>query len=262
MSSAQIVTQEAVLFIDQQQVVKEMLYPEFEAVLDGVVGLSDCAGKEMRAVFVQLNGALNIVGTAFFLMSVQADGQILDDWNIPLRHLLDNAIQGPDLGAGPVRLVSHSSCPVAWHRDSLWDPELEGGNNSFKLVMDAIKRNRLGLVTGNATVSAEADAQEELQERYRDRLQAVTLELKLKQATAQARYRERINSLEGRYKEQLVSKEAALQSVKKMYASERKRSQQLKQRVQQAARRLVELREEFEDNIKQGDDCHGTQQQQ
>ena len=252
MSSSAIISQEAVLFIDQEKVVKEMLYPEFEAVLDGVVGLADCADPQITAVFGQLNVNVQVLGMAFFLLDVQADGQIKEDWNIPLRHLLDNAITGPDMGAGAVRLVSHSSCPVAWYKDSLWDPCLDEPNNSFNLVADALKRNRLGIVAGEQS-DAETAAKEEMQAKYRERLQTVTLELKLKQSTAQARYRERIGDLESRYKDQLVSKEAALQSVKRMYAAERKRSQQLKARLQQAARRLVETRQEFESSLQTGD---------
>ena len=52
---------EAVVFFEDGAVSKEMTYSEFEAILDGVVGMDDFAGDTLKAVFVVVNGRLKVV---------------------------------------------------------------------------------------------------------------------------------------------------------------------------------------------------------
>jgi hypothetical protein len=52
-SSAQ--TQEAVIFFADGEIRREMLYPEFEALLDCVVPIRDFAGKTLEAAYVRLD---------------------------------------------------------------------------------------------------------------------------------------------------------------------------------------------------------------
>lgn len=141
----------AVLFFSGQSVVKEMLHPEFEAVLDNVVGLSDYSGQRVKAVYLQINGQLNITGAVFFCIEFNAEGEADKQWNIPFIHLLDNASTGPDMGAGPIKLACFSQCPVNWMAGQLWDPELGQQHNSFATLRDTISDNRLGLVQQDNT---------------------------------------------------------------------------------------------------------------
>jgi hypothetical protein len=135
----------AVIFFDGDALVKEMLQVEFEAVLDQVVGLSEFAGREIGACFLRINQRLQIMGAVFFLVDFDLRGYVNRSWNVPLEHLLENAGRGPDLGAGRVRLSCRSQCSIPWHSRQLWDPILEGENNSFRQMMQALQRNRLGL---------------------------------------------------------------------------------------------------------------------
>ena len=220
---------EAILFFRDDNIVKEMYFSEFEAVLDDVVGVPDFAGEQLQAVFLQINGALKITGAVFFTISFDQRGRIVSSWNIPLRHLLDHASFGPDLGAGMIRVACRSACPVSWYRQQLWDPLMED-NQTFSAISMAVQRNRLGIVSeagaapGAAAVSPffqerapqqqsvvrddSADAQRPAFHRgYRVRLKALRQAEKLRLAT-QA---ERFEALAEKQAEQFSRKLAAVE---------------------------------------------------
>lgn len=149
---------EAVMFFSEQGgVCKEMLFPEFEALLDGVVNLPEYADKQMRVVYVLINPRLMVRAAVFFLIDFDEKGSTDSGWNIPLRHLADRAGRGPDLGAGPIRLACRSQCPVSWHQMHLWDPSLVPGKNDLVLLRDAVKRNHLGLLVEDEPQLVTAD---------------------------------------------------------------------------------------------------------
>src|SRR5690606_6907970 len=125
---------------------KEMLYPEFEAILDGIVNLPEYADQQMRAAYVLVNGRLQIRGAVFFYIDFNDDGSADSGWNIPLRALAERSGSGPDLGGGAIRLACRSQCPVSWQQMHLWDPEQASGNNHFTMLRDRIRRNQLGLL--------------------------------------------------------------------------------------------------------------------
>ena len=147
-------TVEAVLFFNDGGICKEMLYPEFEAILDGVVNLPEYADQQMRAVYVLVNGHLQVRAAVFFYLDFNEDGSADDGWNIPLRSLAERSARGPDLGGGPIRLACRSQCPVSWQKMHLWDPQLSQGNNHFAQIRDRIKRNQLGLLVEDGAPQA------------------------------------------------------------------------------------------------------------
>ncbi len=132
---------EIILFFQGKTVLKEMMFAEFEAILDGVVGLEDLADNSMSAVYVIVN--LQLVPTSICLFTIEFDalGEAPKDWNIPFRSLVSNCAAGPDLGAGPIQLAIRSQCPTGWYADHLWDPEPD----TLELIAQAVKRNRLCL---------------------------------------------------------------------------------------------------------------------
>ena len=77
---------EAVVFFKGSDVVKEMFFAEFEAVLDDVVGIPDFASDEIQAAFVQIEDTLVVTGVVFFIISFDGRGRVTGHWNIPLRH--------------------------------------------------------------------------------------------------------------------------------------------------------------------------------
>jgi len=147
-------TVEAVLFFNDGGVCKEMLYPEFEAVLDGMVSMPEFADQQMRVVYVLINTRLQIRAAVFFFLDFNEDGSADSGWNIPLRNLAERTGRGPDLGAGPIRLACRSQCPVSWYQMHLWDPELTQSQNHLVMLRDRIKRNQLGLLVEEDTPQA------------------------------------------------------------------------------------------------------------
>lgn len=141
----QTLSHEAVIFFADGKICKEMMYSEFEAVLDGVVGLNDFAGDTIPAAFVIVSTQLKITHCVLFTIRFDRQGLADRAWNIPLRHLAETGGQGPDLGAGPIRLACRSQCPVAWHTDMLWDPDMSPQSNTFARLRDVIAENRLHL---------------------------------------------------------------------------------------------------------------------
>lgn len=137
---------EAVLFFNEQGICKEMLYPEFEALLDGIVTMPQFADQQMHVVYTLIDARLNIRAAVFFYLDFIEDGAADNGWNIPLRQLAERAGRGPDLGAGPIRLACRSQCPVSWHQMHLWDPHERGGQSDLQRLRDCIKRNHLGLL--------------------------------------------------------------------------------------------------------------------
>lgn len=134
---------EAVLFFESDGITKEMMYTEFEAVLDGVVGLNDFAGDSVKAAYVLINSRLQITACVLFGIVFDRQGYADSSWNIPLRHLADHGGPGPDLGAGPIRLACRSQCPVNWQERKLWDPDMTPAKNTFVKLRDAVRTNRL-----------------------------------------------------------------------------------------------------------------------
>ena len=146
---------EAVVFFRGPGICKEMLFPEFEAVLDGVVNLQEFADQQIRAAYVLISPRLLIRAAVFFCIDFDEDGSADRGWNIPLRHLAERTGRGPDLGAGPIRLACRSQCPVSWHQMHLWDPESSAGRNHFVLIRDALRRNQLGLLVDEEPAAVE-----------------------------------------------------------------------------------------------------------
>lgn len=145
---------EAVLFFNEGSICKEMLYPEFEAVLDGVVALLEFADRQMHAVYVMINPRLQVRAAVFFCLDFNDDGSADAGWNIPLRQLAERTGRGPDMGAGPIRLACRSQCPVSWHQMHMWDPKVGPERNDLVVLRETIKRNQLGLLVEEETPQA------------------------------------------------------------------------------------------------------------
>ncbi|PCJ21701.1 MAG: hypothetical protein COB04_03060 [Gammaproteobacteria bacterium] len=134
---------EALLFFEAHQICKEMLYTEFEAVLDGVVGLIEFASETRKVAYVTFDSQLRVTGCVLFTLEFGRSGDVSRSWNLPLRHLEEVAGGGPDLGAGAIRLACKTQCPIPWHQAHLWDPSLGVADNDLVAICNAIERNHL-----------------------------------------------------------------------------------------------------------------------
>ncbi|MGQ7957343.1 chromosome partitioning protein ParA [Pseudomonas sp. SP16.1] len=207
---------EAVMFFSERGICKQMMFPEFEALLDGVVNMPEFADQQMRVAFVVINPRLLLKAAVFFYLDFNEDGSPDKGWNIPLQHLAERAGRGPDLGAGPIRLACRSQCPVSWHQMHLWDPSLAPGQNDLVLLRDAVKSNKLGLLVEEESVPVVAP--ERLQMASEDKwyapdpakevaehlAQKMDQEHRLKTAQLIKQQRLRISSLSQQHEEELA----------------------------------------------------------
>ncbi len=133
----------AVFFIEGHTVSRQMLYSEFEAVLDGYASMPDYADRDMKAVYVVLNEFVLIDALVFFQIYFDEEGLADPSWNIPLAKLASISGRGPDLGGGAIRLACRGQCPINWHQKELWDPSMNPGANDLLAIKKAVKENRL-----------------------------------------------------------------------------------------------------------------------
>lgn len=152
------VTSEAVLFFDGEDISKCMLYTDFEAILDRMVGMPGFSGEEVRGAYALVNDRLQVVALVLFLIEFDDNGMADVSWNVPLRHLAEHGDPGPDMGAGPIRLACRSQCPVAWHQDQLWDPTMKPGNNDFVKIRDTLaeRGRKLGLYVDDEALRSDS----------------------------------------------------------------------------------------------------------
>ena len=123
---------EAVMFFSEQGISREMLYPEFEALLDGLVTAPDFADETVEAVFLQINHRLHVRAAVFFTIDFDLDGYINRLWNMPLRNLAEKAGRGPDMGGGPIRLACLGFCTNKTYQPNLWKPGQRGGRADLR----------------------------------------------------------------------------------------------------------------------------------
>lgn len=278
MSYGKGISTEAVIFFDgempeQLTVVKEMLYPEFEAILDHVVGIQDFADKTIRSAYVRIDSHLNVTAVVLFCIDFDEQGHPGKSWNIPLQHLAETAGRGPDLGAGPIRLSCRSQCSVSWHQRELWDPYLEKGNNTLEMLARTAKRNRLGLLapepepptlepTGK---EAKVDRKqleklsEKLQREFQEKQSALIEEYKLRVTAAESEAQEHINKLTQKYRQDLKSMAEALETAKQLFGDEKKKNAKLKQMLEAQAGEMRESREQFQQDIHKAKNIEASQ---
>ncbi len=266
------VNSDAVMFFDNGDVVKEMLYPEFEAILDHVVAIEDFKGAQVPAVFLRINNKLDIIAAVFFYIDFDRDGFTDNDWNIPLQHLVDNSGAGPDLGSGAIKLSCRSQCSVSWHQRSLWDPDFESENNTFSLLVSKAKRNRLGLIIddesedsrSNSTPSvnggwqaSDEPSREEfarqlelgVQQEIEARLAAVKVENQLNVAAIKQESQDHIEKLHEQYRLQILSKNNMIESTKQLFSEEKHKTIKLKDKIEKQASEFQEIRESFQQEM-------------
>lgn len=137
MFESNLASTELVFFWDGESIDKAMMFSDFEATLDGYVGLQAYARENKRAAYVQLDDALKVRAMVLFTIGFDEAGFAERSWNLPLRHMAEIAGRGPDMGAGPINLVCRSQCSISWHAPKLWDPVMQG-RNTFSQVAEQV----------------------------------------------------------------------------------------------------------------------------
>ena len=148
---------EAILFFLGGEVSREMLYPEFEALLDCVVPMLDFKAQNVEAAYVRFDNRLQVSTIVLFYLQFDESGYVDRDWNVPLQMIAERSATGPDLGAGPIRYANGENCPVPGYESLLWSPRPE----TIKQIRERLALNRLGIDVSEATrqqASAQAAA--------------------------------------------------------------------------------------------------------
>jgi hypothetical protein len=271
---------EAVLFFGERGIVKSMLYSDFEAILDGMVGVPEFAGDEMKAAYCAVDDGLNVVAVVLFLVEFDDDGMADKSWNIPLRHLAEHAAQGPDLGAGSIQLACRSQCPVAWHQDQLWDPVMKPGANDFVFIRDTIyeRGRKMGLLIDEQAIAAprkksESDAvptlapddvptvapeQDSRDDEERTRLAKMIKELRLRIQTMENKQKDEVAQLRYAHqqKEEILSTQ--LEKVLMQFKTLKSQNGALREKAESLKAQVASLNNSLEQQARQDED-HGSE---
>ncbi|WP_230537226.1 sodium:proton antiporter [Teredinibacter turnerae] len=259
---------QAVMFFGENGfIAKEMLYTEFEALLDGYVLSHDWQNRQARAVFVEIDARYRIKTAIFFRIDFNAKGEVDASWNVPLRQLTDNALRGPDLGAGPIRLVCASQCPIKYFQSALWDPKLTAAANQLGALKKAATRNRLGiqfrddpdmeaLPSGGETVNAEQlhrQLSDEIRSEYakelRNQMALMLKDQRLRNSTLARESEDSIAVLKRAHSEQIEDYRAIIEEKNRALTEEQARNLELKETIDGQAKKIEGLREYFEHKL-------------
>jgi len=253
---------QAVIFFDGNRLTREMLFSEFEAILDGFVPVVDLASQTAQVVYLRVAPGLAVEAAVFFTLTFDAEGMADKRWNIPLDQLAENSAHGPDLGAGPIRLACASQCCIAWHQQQLWDPDMAPQSNHFTLIKKSIQRNRLGLpakvpesipVLGEALPSSSAEAgalrkqlEARLEADFRNRLAQKIKEQRLHISTLKGQHELALDRVKLEYLRRFERSRQELSGITRELKDEQARSIKLKGLVDGQADKIKGMREYFE----------------
>jgi hypothetical protein len=275
---------EAVFLFQEEQISRELLYPEFEAILDGFIPVPDFANASAKAVYVQIDHSLCVTGAVFFLLGFDAKGTVDRRWNVPLRQLIETAGSGPDMGAGAIRLACYSQCSIAWHQKSLWDPLMQRGNNSFVAMRKAVKANRLGLIVKPTpveepkpavAVQAVRSAQEaereqvaleqKLHDHYaqelRDKMAMLIKEQRLRIATIMNQHQAKFHAVQHEHQQRLLAYQQKHQQFEQQNKELTERNRNLKDTLDVQATKIEGMREYFAHKLKAAQQDESSQVQ-
>ncbi|WP_039913431.1 hypothetical protein [Cellvibrio mixtus] len=263
---------EAVFLFQDAQISRELLYPEFEAVLDGFIPFPDFASATARAVYVQIDQSLRVTGAVFFLISFDAAGMVDRRWNVPLRQLIDATGTGPDMGAGAIKLACYSQCPIAWHQKNLWDPIMESGGSSFVALRKAAKSNRLGLVVKQPANVEKAKAgkqpakpvvdhareqavlEKKLHDHYtqelRDKMALLIKEQRLRIATLMNQHQAKVHGMQHEHQQRVLAYQQKCQEYEQINRDLEERNRTFKEGLDAQANKIEGMREYFAHKLK------------
>ena len=89
----------------------EMVYADFEALIDQAAVLEEQAASVVKAAYVLVGTGLAVRWVVLFVFQVDEDGFVDASFNVPLAYLAQNAGAGPDIGNGPLPLACKGQCP-------------------------------------------------------------------------------------------------------------------------------------------------------
>ncbi len=260
----------AILFFDSDgKICKEMHSSEFEAILDGYVPLKDWRNRELKAAFVEMDSEYLVHSTIFFKVAFTENGEIDPNWNLPLDAIVRASSEGPDLGAGPIKLACASQCPIMHYRDYLWDPDLRKNRGPLSLIKKVIKTNRLSIQfrdppedhrkaesassTANAAVPDMNAFAEQMRRDYTEEMRKQMAQLikenRLKDTVAANESADEIKALKIEHANQMDAYRKILQQKEAELKEAETRNQMMQITIDGQAKKIEGLREYFEHKL-------------
>lgn len=257
-------TAQAVFVFSNNRITREMLYTEFEAILDGYVPIPEFATKQVRCVFTRINRKFCVIATVFFLIEFDTEGFPDRRWNVPLLQLADTAGNGPDLGAGSIRLACATQCPIDWHRPNLWDPDMRSGQNDFVLLKKAVVNNRIGVMFKKlkedqvqlqsaqaAVTSKDAEVLKlKFEKEARDHVARLLKEQRFQMGIQKNQFQEQVDQLKSEHQSRLARYQEQLRDSEEQLVQLLASNQQLKEKLETQATKMAGIREYFEHKLK------------
>ena len=249
----------AVFLMDGIEVSRQMRATEFDAFLDGYVGLSDLADTDVRAVFVQIGPDLLVRGLVFFRIYFDEEGRADSHWNIPVESLAAKGSAGPDMGAGPIRLVCRSLCPEKRFRSELWDPDMTPGSNHFQTIRKAVSANHLKFKRKGAaaddqipvlrTALGKPDAEVAAQEAtaQRNRLAHMIREQRLRIKTLQSAHQDSLAAMQREHRLEHRAWQEEKTELERKLERRQLEAGKLKKRLERRDLQVTELRGQLEE---------------
>lgn len=259
---------EAVVIFSEDVITRELLYPEFEAILDGFIPVPDFKGASAKAVYLVVNSNLCITAAVFFLLDFDGKGMVDRRWNVPLQQLAEDSGKGPDMGAGPIRLACYSQCAIGWHQKKLWDPIMDPAKSSFIQLKKSVSNNRMGLIFRkvsqensvphiNSPVSPQQNnkvLEKKIHEHYsqelRNQMASLIKEQRLRVATLHSKQQENLQKLQSEHQQRLQAYLEKIKELKNQNADLESRNHLLKESVDVQASKVEGLREYFQHKLK------------
>ena len=113
---------EFIIFLDGLSITKSMIYSEFEAVLDGMIGLGEFACQTRKAAYLTLHEDGHIDNVVLFLASFDESGNPHIP-HLPLRHLAKQAYPWASIDNHVINLTCSYQCPDLRVVEFLWGIE-------------------------------------------------------------------------------------------------------------------------------------------
>lgn len=248
----------AVLFFGSEGIARELLYGEFEALLDGFVPLEEWSGRTLKGVYVEFNSQFLVTSAVFFLVSFEDSGLVEAAWNMPLTDLARTSAKGPDMGAGPIHIACKSKCPIAMYKDSMWEPVNKDKASHFAAIAKAVKRNRLGFVfkqvdedttagANQVMMSSAADLQ--YQKELKRQMESLLKEQRQQMASFSSDKENALKEVRLEYIAKIEQLQAKLQDAESNLRDAEKRNEELKETIDGQVQKIEGLREYFEHKL-------------
>ncbi|MGH1371607.1 MAG: hypothetical protein ACRBBW_06215 [Cellvibrionaceae bacterium] len=256
---------EAVVIFDGNEIAREMQFSEFEAVLEGFVPLAEQATQKVHAVYLRVGQGYLVTAAVFFLIDFDKAGFADKRWNVPIEQLADTSAEGPDLGAGPIRLACRSQCAIAWHQQQLWDPQMTPQCNHLQALKKSIQRNALHLSLPQSAptlvekVSEQPPAQggkeseqldrQAIEAKWRKRTAQTIKEARLKVAATQQQSQQALDDQREQHQRSTKASNDQIEALRQALVQEQDKNANLVELTERQDQKLKGLRDYFEQKL-------------